>query len=82
MVDAEEKEKAEKLQDLAVEKYRNGELSLANAAEFAKVTMWEFVELLKALSPQKNPEPSIPQAPVETESEVKSNSNDFGIDDI
>ncbi|MBI5227793.1 UPF0175 family protein [Candidatus Micrarchaeota archaeon] len=81
-MDEEEKVRLEKLRDLAVEKYRSGELSMAQAAEFANMTMWDFVELLKQYSPKASSEepPQIPPAEITESKEEKK--NDFGIDDI
>ncbi len=81
-MDEEEKAKIEGLKDLAVTKYRNGELSMAQAAELANMTMWDFVELLKQYSPKTTAEaePQIPSAEISDSKEEAQNN--CGLDDI
>lgn len=38
---------AEKRKQVAIEKYRNGEVSLGKAAEIAGLSLWEMLELLR-----------------------------------
>jgi len=37
----------EKMRDIAVEKYKKGDISLGKGADLAGVSVWEFLEILK-----------------------------------